>query len=790
MASLNFTETRDGLPAGSAPNTTSPQIPGQDVPTGTFPQQAVPMFTSQLELTNFCNDNPEVIPCSQLPGLYQYKIDVAPNVIFLFIFCVSLLWYGAVLFRTKRGLSFSLAMMAGLICEIMSYSGRLANAHNQWNLVAFVMEEIFIGLGPTFMAAGLYLCLGNIVAIFGADNSRIPQAYYTRIFIPGDMLALTFQAAGGAATAKNVLSGEPSETSNRVLIVGLVFQLMTLSGFIAASIDFAFRAHGRWKRLGEAAFTQHPAYVRLRSTKRFRGFIAALTLATACILWRSIFHLIELSEPIPGPIRGNQGLFIAFEGLLIVIAVLSLNIFNPVLFYQPVDRPAPVITHEVSDRSRVMALSEMPDQRLSRRLSDAAAADAAAALAPASRVLSPAETAAAAKEDRVRLLPGMGLTRRALGICLLLVTVFLWTITDVVMQFIFSDHTYDKPFFLVYINSSVFAFSLSPMATRYLLKNGLTGLRRDLVRLWRERQLAGTKPKTEAAADEEETVGERLLVEDEAAAEQEERPAPSTAAQKLGMRETAVLSLEFSMLWFAANYLASACLGFTSVASVTILTSTSSMWTLVLCAVYGVEHFSLRKLVGVTASMAGVVLVSTVDLSGSSDANRGSFPHKTAGQIAVGDAMALGSAVVYGLYVTVMKRRVGREDRVDMRLFFGLVGVFNLVLLWPLFPVLHWTGVETFAMPPTGNVWTVIAANSLSSFISDMCWAYAMLLTTPLVVTVGLSLTIPLSLIGEMIQYGQYSSWVYWIGAGIVLVSFVFINSESQEEGGEGKEMS
>ena len=58
-----------------------------------------------------------------------------------------------------------------------------------------------------------------------------------------------------------------------------------------------------------------------------------------------------------------------------------------------------------------------------------------------------------------------------------------------------------------------------------------------------------------------------------------------------------------------------------------------------------------------------------------------------------------------------------------------------------------------------------------------------MLLTTPLVVTVGLSLSIPLSLIGEMIQYHQYSSIVYWIGAVVVLLSFVFINHESQDEG-------
>lgn len=57
-----------------------------------------------------------------------------------------------------------------------------------------------------------------------------------------------------------------------------------------------------------------------------------------------------------------------------------------------------------------------------------------------------------------------------------------------------------------------------------------------------------------------------------------------------------------------------------------------------------------------------------------------------------------------------------------------------------------------------------------------------MLLTSPLVVTVGLSLTIPLSLLGEMVQYDQYSGALYWVGAAVVFVSFVFVNHESRDE--------
>lgn len=71
--------------------------------------------------------------------------------------------------------------------------------------------------------------------------------------------------------------------------------------------------------------------------------------------------------------------------------------------------------------------------------------------------------------------------------------------------------------------------------------------------------------------------------------------------------------------------------------------------------------------------------------------------------------------------------------------------------------------------------------NALMSLISDICWAYAMLLTTPLLVTVGLSLTIPLSLVGEMILQSYYATPLYWVGATIVFLSFMVVNHESRE---------
>ncbi len=255
-----------------------------------------------------------------------------------------------------------------------------------------------------------------------------------------------------------------------------------------------------------------------------------------------------------------------------------------------------------------------------------------------------------------------------------------------------------------------------------------------------------------------------------------------TTTDKLTLLETAKLSFLFCFLWFPANYFAAACLEYTTVASSTILAATSSIWTLLIGTLFAVERFTVRKLVGVLASLAGVALISSIDMSGETDKNRGTFPHKTPGEIAVGDILAFVSAVVYGIYAVMIKKRIGDERRVNLPLFFGLVGLMIVLLLWPVFIILHLTGIETFELPPDRRVTMIVLANSMTSLVSDLSWAYAMLFTSPLLVTVGLSLTIPLSLVGQMVLDHQYSSALYWIGAGVVLLSFIFINHEESKE--------
>jgi solute carrier family 35, member F5 len=367
-------------------------------------------------------------------------------------------------------------------------------------------------------------------------------------------------------------------------------------------------------------------------------------------------------------------------------------------------------------------------------------------------------------------------------------------------QTVFADKTYAKPFFLTYLNTAVFVFTLIPVLFRSGYRNWRKGTLRSSLHIFKT-HTPFSKPSLRPGEAEAEAEAEAFLKDDDAGGSREISP---ENLKHLDTWSTARLSFYFCILWFFANYFAMSCLQYTTVASTTILTSTSSVWTLLIGAITRTEKFTWRKLIGVVASLVGVFLISQVDLSSSSssspqppttnnptrkrDGGLGeSFPSKTPAELAFGDAMAAFSALIYGIYTITLKRTTNAAARegkaLNMPLFFGLVGLINTILLFPLFPILSVLKVETFQLPPTRRIWTILLVNSASSLLSDICWAYAMVLTSPLVVTVGLSLTIPLSLVGELIVQGRSESVVYWIGAIIVVCSFVFVNREEVKEG-------
>ncbi|GLB36260.1 putative saccharomyces cerevisiae YDL133W [Lyophyllum shimeji] len=339
-----------------------------------------------------------------------------------------------------------------------------------------------------------------------------------------------------------------------------------------------------------------------------------------------------------------------------------------------------------------------------------------------------------------------------LGIILLLIVVLLWSASNFVTQELFFGG-FQKPFLVTYLNTSSFALYLLPFVAK---------------KRWRQQAWSLGGRLGYEQLDTEPHPVHHPQGEEEMLAIGATRSLPPLSA-----RETIDLAFVFCFLWFIANWSLNAALNYTSVASATILSSTSGLFTLAIGRLFLVETLTVAKILAVFMSFGGVLLVSLSDASSPSDP-RQPVSRAPAQRPLMGDILAIISALVYALYVILLKVRIRTESRIDMRLFFGFVGLFNILTCWAIGVVLHLSGIELLELPTTRAAINAILINMLFTLTSDYLYVIAMLKTTPLVVTIGLSLTIPISVVGDFIL-GKTTRGLVLVGALLVIVSFVVV---------------
>jgi hypothetical protein len=125
---------------------------------------------------------------------------------------------------------------------------------------------ICLTIGPAFMTAAIYLCLGRIITAYGRNLSRFTPRTYTFVFIGCDFVSLVLQAVGGALTSTSS-DEQASNIGVDVMVAGLSFQIFSLAIFMGFCAEFAWRVKHNSPALRESKLKS------TRETWQFRGFL-------------------------------------------------------------------------------------------------------------------------------------------------------------------------------------------------------------------------------------------------------------------------------------------------------------------------------------------------------------------------------------------------------------------------------------------------------------------------------------------------------------------------------------
>lgn len=227
----------------------------------------------------------------------------------------------------------------GCLGELIGYIGRILLYNNPFDNLGFQIQICCLIISPAFIAAGIYLSLKHIVISFGQEWSRLRPAWYTYIFIAGDILSLVLQGAGGgiAATADN--GSSLLDVGTNMMIAGVVFQVVILAIFAYFLAEYTLRTYRRRDQLSSES-------IALLHKTSFRCFMFAIIVAYLGIFIRCVYRIPELTGGWRSELMRNETEFIVLEGVMIVLSVLVLTIFHPGLCF-------PALGNTIGKKSKI-----------------------------------------------------------------------------------------------------------------------------------------------------------------------------------------------------------------------------------------------------------------------------------------------------------------------------------------------------------------------------------------------------------------------------------------------------
>ncbi|VUC35075.1 unnamed protein product [Clonostachys rosea] len=241
--------------------------------------------------------------------LWRYIPSLPAAIIFVIIFAILTGLHMWKMFRHRMW--FCIPFVIGGVFEVIGYIGRAAAYNATGQLIPYILQSIFLLLGPILFAATLYMTLSRIIRVVdGAQFSLIRLSWLTKVFVFGDVFSFLIQSSG-AGLRVQASSGSSNSNPNmgtNIIVGGLIFQIVIFSLYIAAGIVFNVR------------FKNHSASARA-SHIPWQENLIMLYVTSAFVMIRNIFRVAEYAMGSSGYLLGIEWGVYVFDASLMTLTM-------------------------------------------------------------------------------------------------------------------------------------------------------------------------------------------------------------------------------------------------------------------------------------------------------------------------------------------------------------------------------------------------------------------------------------------------------------------------------------
>lgn len=277
-------------------------------------------------------------------------------------------------------------------------------------------------------------------------------------------------------------------------------------------------------------------------------------------------------------------------------------------------------------------------------------------------------------------------------------------------------------------------------------------------------------------------------------------------------KRLAKLTLLLSPIWFISGYTWYLSLAHTSVTANTIISNSAFIWTLILSVLLLQEKLSSLKIACCFFCLCGLIIVT---IAGNNSEEEG------VDQTTMGFILMVISTILNAIYDVFYKRFAPSSDSssvpssepsspesltissiqqfegetaeeeseeeianknvpkvdqevsfIDNLLFLGLTGFFVTILFWPGIPILNWLDIEEFEIPSQSTS-VLLFFNILLDTATTFGTFAAISWTSPMFTDIALLLTIPTSVVFDVLIHNYILPSYGWLG--VIMLVFGFI---------------